>query len=76
MRLVGNKVTVFPATSAAPDAAIVTAIIFESGATKYSSFPSARHRGCRPPPVDTCHLPPGTGNVCKTISKRPDSFVS
>src|SRR5438093_3167717 len=29
-----------------------------------------------PPPVDTCHLPLGTGNGCTTISNRPDSFVS
>jgi hypothetical protein len=39
-------------------------------------LPSARHRGCAPPLVETGDLLVGFGNGCTTISNRPDSFVS
>jgi hypothetical protein len=39
------------------------AIIFWSAPMKYSSLPSRLHTGAVPPLVDTCHLPPGAGNV-------------
>jgi Tol biopolymer transport system component len=63
-----------------PAATTSTDISFPAGDKYRISLPSARHRGCAPPPFDTIHLPPGAGvelpggaNGLTYISNRPDS---
>ena len=74
--LMGKSATGVPAAKVAPDVVIAEAINFPSPPIKKISLPSARHHGWMPPPVDTCHLTPRTGNGCTKTSNRPESFVS
>ena len=59
---VWNSVTGVPELRSPPVTITFAAISFRSGATKYNSLPSARHRGEFPPLDEICRSRPGPGN--------------
>ena len=70
-----NRATGVPASKEgfAPAAAFTgTAIIFPSAASKNSSLPSPRQRGCWPPAIEMVHSPSPGGNGRTYTSRRPD----
>src|SRR5262245_47893627 len=52
-----NRATGVPASKLVPLIVTDAAMNLPSGATYYNSFPSDRHRGTIPPPVEICHWP-------------------